>query len=247
MNKWVEGRVVGHKRWTEELYSLQVEAPVAPFEAGQFTQLALDIAGKRVARSYSYVNAPREYPLEFYYAAVPDGPLTTSLPALSEGETIWVSPKARGTLTLANVPPAAHLWMLSTGTAVGPFLSILKTDEPWQRFSHIVLAHGVRTRDELAYQDTIDSISEQHADQFSLVPFVTREDTDFAIRSRIPEAIERGVLEQAAGENLSPESAQVMICGNTDMIKDSRAVLESRGFRRNRRNEPGHIHLESYY
>ena len=247
MDKWVEGRVVGHKRWTEQLYSLQVEAPVAPFEAGQFTQLALDIAGKRVARSYSYVNAPLENPLEFYYAAVPDGPLTTSLPALAEGESIWVSPRARGTLTLANVPPAAHLWMLSTGTAVGPFLSILKTDEPWQRFSRIVLAHGVRTQDEFAYQDTINSISAQRGEQFSLVPFVTRHETEFAIRSRIPEAIERGVLEQAAGLELSPESAQAMICGNMDMIKDTRAVLESRGLRRNRRSEPGNIHLESYY
>ncbi len=247
MGRWIEGRVVGQKRWTPELYSLLVEAPVAPFQAGQFTQLALDIAGRRIARSYSYVNAPRENPLEFYYTAVPDGPLTTSLPNLNAGESIWVSPKARGTLTLANVAPASHLWLLSTGTAVGPFLSILKTDEPWQRFERVVLAHSVRTRSEFAYRDTITSLQEQHADMLALVPFVTREDTDFAIRSRIPQAIERGVLEQAAGLDLSPDNAQVMICGNNDMIKDTRAALEARGFRRNRRDEPGYIHLESYY
>ncbi len=247
MEKWVEGRVINQKQWTAQLYSLQVDAPIDPFEAGQFTQLALEVDGERVARSYSYVNPPQETILEFYYVRVPDGPLTSRMVALTEGATVWISRKPRGMLTLTNVHDAPHLWLLSTGTAVGPFLSILRTDEPWKRFAKVVLAHSVRTQDEMTYRHELDSLLERHEKQFTLVPFVTREDTDFAIRCRIPTALESGVLEEAAGLPLMPDSAQVMICANTGMIKDTRAVLETRGFRRNRRSEPGHIHLESYY
>lgn len=247
MVQWVEGRVTGNHRWTDELYSLQVDADVQPFRAGQFTRLALDIDGERVARPYSYVNAPHERPLEFYFITIPHGPLTERLSGLRAGDALWLSERAAGTFTLAQVPEAEQLWLLATGTALGPFLSLLKTDEPWQRFSRIVLAHAVRTPPELTYQDDIRRFEEQHPGQFQMVPFVSREDTDFAIRDRIPGTIRNERLERLTGLRLTPETSQVMICGNPDMVRDTTQELETRGFRKNRRSKPGHITTENYW
>ena len=155
MGKFAEGRVVNSKRWTERLHSLQVDAPVEPFKAGQFGKLALEINGEMVFRPYSYVNAPQERPLEFYFITLEDGPLTQRLIKLDCGDPIYVAPRAAGYLTLSELRDAENLWLLSTGTAIGPFLSILKTEEPWRRFSSIVLVHAVRHAEELTYQDQI--------------------------------------------------------------------------------------------
>ena len=134
MSKFVQGTVAGKRCWAERLYSLQVDADIAPFQAGQFTKLALDIDGEVVGRAYSFINAPNETPLEFYFIEVPGGLLTQRLAALEAGGTVWVAPQAAGFLTLAEAPDAKHLWLLSTSTGIAPFLSILKTAEPWQRF-----------------------------------------------------------------------------------------------------------------
>jgi len=177
MGKLVEGMVAGKRRWAERLYSLQIAAEVAPFHAGQFTKLALDINEEVVGRAYSFINAPGETPLEFYFIEVPGGLLTQRLAALEVGDAVWVAPQAAGFLTLAEVPDAKHLWLLSTHTGIAPFLSILKTDAPWQRFEHIVLAHAVRHAEELAYGETIRDFAQQHGEQFRFVPFVSREET----------------------------------------------------------------------
>jgi len=246
MSKFVEGRVVVKRRWAERLYSLQVEADIAPFQAGQFTKLALDIGREVVGRAYSLVNAPDETPLEFYFIEVPDGLLTQRLAALEAGDTILIAPNAAGFLTLSEVPEAKHLWLLSTNTGIAPFLSILKTGEPWQRFDRIVLAHGVRHVDELAYGETIRGFEQEHGEQFRFVPFVSREETDFALRARIPEAIADGRLEAQAGVVFAPENSQVMLCGNPDMVRDTTETLLARGLKKNRRHDPGHITVEIY-
>src|SRR5688500_11052318 len=140
MTRWLQGTVTENRRWTDSLYSLKVEAPIEPFEAGQFIRLALDIDGERIGRPYSLVNAPHEPALEVYSIVVPEGPLSPRLFGLQPGATVWVAPKASGFFTMAEVPASENLWMLATGTALGPFLSILKTDEPWKRYKSIVLA-----------------------------------------------------------------------------------------------------------
>ena len=246
-DRWCEGTVTELKRWTERLYSIRVDAPVNDFTAGQFTKLGLVIDGELTGRPYSYVNAPDERPLEFYFITVPNGPLTQRLVTLNAGDSIYVMRKASGFLCLNEVPDSKHLWMLSTGTAIGPFLSILKTREPWQRFERVVLVHAVRTAEELSFQDTIQSLTAQHPDQFSYIPFVSREDTDFAIRDRIPGALESGTLETRAGIEITPEQSQVMICGNPDMVKSTSETLNARGLERNRRRKPGHITVENYW
>jgi len=247
MGQWVQGQVVGKRHWTDELYSLRIEAAVEPFAAGQFTRLALDIDGERVGRPYSYVNAPHERPLEFYFIAIPHGPLSDRLRQLQVGDPIWVGARPGGFFTLASVPAASHLWLCASGTALGVFLSQLRTDEPWRRFSRVTLIHAVRTADELTYRDEIGRYAALHPKNFVYIPIVSREDTDFALRGRIPDAIRDGRLEQRAGIRLNAATCQVMICGNPDMVRDTTAVLEARGFRKNRRTEPGQISTEQYW
>ncbi len=247
MARWIAGIVVNNKFWTEQLYSLQIKADHVPFEAGQFGRLALDIDGNQVGRPYSFVNAPHEELLEFYSIVVPEGPLSPRLASLQPGDTVWVSPKGAGFFTLSEVPESRYLWMLSTGTALGPFLSILKTDAPWKRFKKITLAHAVRTAEELTYQDTITDLQQSHPGQFSMAPFVSRETTDFALQGRIPAAISDGRLEECAGMPLNAKESHVMICGNPEMVSDTCDILMERGLTRNKRREPGQISTENYW
>jgi ferredoxin/flavodoxin---NADP+ reductase len=245
--RWVEGRVLANRHWTEQLYSLQVDASVEPFEAGQFGRLGLLINNELVARSYSFVNPPQETHLEFYSITVPGGLLSNRLAQLEPGDTLWVSRRAAGFLTLSQIQEAPNLWLLSTGTAIGPFLSILKTEEVWQRFSRIVLAHSVRTAQELTYQHIIQGICEQHPKQFTMLPLVSREEYQGTIHGRITTAIADGRLEKTTGLTITPESSQVMLCGNPDMVRDTTALLKERGLTENRRRSPGQISVERYW
>jgi ferredoxin--NADP+ reductase len=246
--KWTEGQVVELYRWTNQLYSLRVDAPVEDFEAGQFGRLGLTIDGEFVARPYSFVNAPEERPLDFYFITLPAGPLTMHMAALHPGDPIWVARKPGGFFTLSEVPEGKSLWMLSTGTAIGPFLSILKTGEPWRRFARVVLAHGVRTAQELSYQDTTRRLENEHPEQFTMIRMVSREVHSGALQGRITDAIWDGRLEERAGLKFGDPGTQVMLCGNPDMLRDTAALLVAqRGLTENRRGKPGQITMERYW
>lgn len=248
MASWIEGKVVDKTQWTDELFSVRFEAPMEPFAAGQFTRIGLDIEGDRVGRPYSLVNPPHEQPHEIYFNTVPEGPLSPRLAVLEPGDSLWVGPKAGGLLTLDEVPAGVRdLWLLATGTALGPFLSILKSDAPWDRFEHIVLVHAVRHAADLNYGGYIDELRRRHDDRFHFVPFVSRERTNFALHGRIPPALSEGALETHVDLKLSPDASHVMLCGNSGMIQDTMAVLEQRGLRRHTRREPGHVSTEKYH
>jgi len=239
--------VVGQTRWTERLYSLQVAANGPAFQAGQFAKLALEIDGEMVARPYSFVNAPGTQPHEFYYITVPGGPLTARLATLVPGDDIKLSPSVAGFLVLSEVPDAQNLWLLATGTAIGPFLSILATDAPWRRYREVVLVHAVREAAELTYRDTIQSLMQQHPSQLRVVSFVSREASVGALNGRVPQAIADGRLEDAAGVALSAAASQVMICGNPAMVTDTVEALKARGMKKHRRRDPGQITVENYW
>ena len=249
--KWVEGRVVGTHHWTERLVSLKVDAPEVTFIAGQFGRLALPAPPgskeEMVGRPYSFVNSPHDSPHEFYFIALPGGPLSPRLATLAPGESVWMLPQANGFFSVAEVPPADVLWCLSTGTGLGPFLSILRTESPWQRFGRVVLVHAVRFAQELTYRDVIGGIGEAHPGAFTSFEIVSRESHPAALSGRIPEAIRDGRLEARAGIALSAENSQVMLCGNPAMVDDTQKTLEARGMRRHRRREPGQITVETYW
>jgi ferredoxin--NADP+ reductase len=247
MPKWIEGTVVAQKAWTERLFSLQVACEIGSFEAGQFARIALPVAGELVARPYSFVNAPRAAPCEFYYNLVPEGPLSTRLLKLEPMDVVFLAPGPSGTFTLGAVPEAANLWLIATGTGLGPFLSILKTEPPWKRFRQIALVHAVRHAAELTYQETIEGFRADHPDQFRFVSFVSREPHAGSLPGRIPQAIADERLERAAGLELSARASQVMLCGNPDMVTDVVEALKARGMKKHRRRDPGHVAAEPYW
>ena len=157
------GKVADFRRWTENLYSVKIDAAFDPFESGQFARIGLPINGENVMRPYSFVNSPADALHEFYYAVVPDGPLSCRLPQLRAGDEVLYVPKPNGYMVLSEIPDARALWMLSTGTAVGPFLSILKNDAVWERFDRLLLAHAVRHAEELSYSEEIANLVQKSA------------------------------------------------------------------------------------
>lgn len=245
--QWIEGKIVESVHWSENLFSLRIAADVDPFTAGQFTSLALDIDGERIARPYSYLNAPQQQPLEFFFYTATGGVLSNALVNLDVGDGVWVRQQANGFFTLDEVPATDEMWMLATGTGLAPFLSMLNTAEPWQRFKRIVLVHAVRTHVDLQYQDVIARLQQQYGTQFVFQGFVSREEVPGTLPGRIPAAIADGRLETAAGLTLAPARSHVMLCGNPDMVKDVVEILKRRDFRKNRRRTPGHITVENYW
>ena len=251
MSKWVQGTVVGIRHWTDRLFSLQVAAPEVTFVAGQFARLALPAPPgsqeEMLGRPYSFANSPDAAPHEFYVITVAGGPLSPRLAALAPGDPIWLLAQANGFFSVREVPSADVLWCLATGTGLGPFLSILRTTEPWEKFRRVVLVHAVREASELTYRDEIAGIGAQYPGAFTYVPVVSREDHPEALRGRIPGLIADGRLEARTGVALTAESSQVMLCGNPAMIEDTKTVLAARGMRRHRRRAPGQITAEEYW
>lgn len=238
----MEGRVVENRHWTDALFSLKVEGAPLSFEAGQFVRIALDISAERIARPFSFVNPPSEPVHEFYGIVVPEGPLSPRLARLQAGDALYVATNPAGFLVLSEVPDARTLWLVSTGTGIAPFLSMLRTEAPWKRFENVVLVHAVRHARELVYRELIASIP-----RVKYVPFASREEAAGALSGRIPAAIRDGRLEAAAGQALSAEGSHVMLCGNPDMLRDATAALQERGLRKHRRRAPGHITVESFW
>jgi ferredoxin/flavodoxin---NADP+ reductase len=242
--KWLEGRVIENRHWTDALFSLRVAGPRLAFEAGQFVRIALDVGGSRVARPFSFVNPPDDPVLEFYGIVVPEGPLSPALARLRAGDSLFVAPNPAGFLVLSELPDAETLWLVSTGTGIAPFLSILRTEAPWQRYRNVVLVHAVRHARELVYRDLIEALRNRNSLKY--LSFVSREAAPGSLAGRIPAAVRDGRLEAAAGLKLAP-SSQVMLCGNPDMLKDTTAALIERGMRKHRRRSPGHITVESFW
>lgn len=244
--QWLEGEVVENRHWTDALFSLKVRGPALRFEAGQFVRIALDIDGERVARPFSFVNAPNDSLLEFYGIVVPEGPLSPRLERLRAGDRLYVAPNPAGFLVLSEIPDAQSLWLMATGTGVAPFLSMLRTDALWARFRDVVLVHAVRHARELVYQELIHEIGAARPG-LKYLTFVSREPHPGSLAGRIPAAIADGRLEKAAGVALAAQSCHTMLCGNPDMLKDATAALIARGLRKHRRRTPGHISVESFW
>ncbi len=243
--KWLEAKVLDNRRWTDTLFSLRVAGPPLAFEAGQFVRIALDIDGERVARPFSFVNPPVDPVHEFYGIVVPEGPLSPRLARLEPGDPLYLAPNPAGFLVLSEIPDAETLWLISTGTGIAPFLSIVRTEPPWRRFKNVVLVHAVRHAKELVYREIIEELVTQR--QLRHVSFVSREPHPGSLSGRIPAAVRDGRLEQAAGLRIAPESSQVLLCGNPAMLQDASAALAERGLRKHRRRTPGQISVESFW
>lgn len=227
--------------------SLELEAPPATFVPGQFINLALELGGARLKRSYSLASAPGQ-PCEVYLSLVPEGGLTPALFERQQGQSVWLDDRALGFFTLEHVPAAERAWLVATGTGLGPFLSMLRSPTIWQRFSRIVLVHGVRLVSHLGYADELARLVAEHPGQLDYVAAVTREAAPpGALSGRLPALIASGELEQRLGLQLDPARDHVLLCGNPGMISEVQSLLGSRGLEKHRPRKPGHVTIESYW
>lgn len=234
--------------WTPELFSLRIGDVPLTFEAGQFTKLALNGDDDQlVSRAYSLVNAPDgSCQHEFLIAAAEQGKLSPRLQALDSGDNLWVGDSAHGDLIQASIPQQTeNLWLLATGTGVGPFLSLLMDHQLTQ--SKIVLVHAVRFASDLVYAELIRKLLSEYQGRLSYHPIVSREQVPGALSGRIPALIESGTLQHAVQTEFSPQRSFAMLCGNPDMIKDTIKALQDQGLERFRHATGGNIIHERYW
>lgn len=252
----IKGEVTGRINWTDSEFSLQVTADIPSYSAGQFTKLALydgsDDEGEWVRRAYSFVNSPNhtagQKVMEFLIITVPDGKLSSRLEKLQVGDDVYVGNSPAGFMTLDEIPRySKDLWLLSTGTAIGPFLSLLGEVETQQRFEHVVLVHAVRTSAELVYQEKIQQLVERYQGKLHYVPIVSRENSKDTLRGRIPALLETGELVKAAGIPLTTARSFFYLCGNPSMVKDTSTVLNELGYHKHSRRSAGHFNSENYW
>lgn len=245
--KWTPATVVGKKVWAEGLFTLTISASdVQPFKPGQFLHLAIVEGEERTNRPYS-VASPHGDELEFFIVLVEDGKLTPKLWSLETGGQLEVSQRAAGSFTLEKTPEANNLWLVSTGTGLAPYVAMLRTEDPWERYEKIVVVHGVRHHSDFAYQDELRAYEQQHGDRFSYIPVASREDVPGALRGRIPQVMVSGQLEATAGCNISKEDSAVLLCGNPAMLDEMEERLGIRGMVKHRSKSPGQIVLERYW
>ena len=207
-----------------------------------------------IFRAYSIVSSPFDEILEFFSIVIPDGAFTSQLQHLEVGDELLLNTMPFGFLTLARYqkPLPKDLWLLATGTGLAPFLSMLQDLKTWEDYEHIVLAYSARSEEELAYIEKIESLQEDFGTlvdnpaKLIFIPIVTREPVEGALTERLPKLLLDGTLQARAGIDLDVDSTHVMLCGNPEMVEDTKETLKSLGLVMNRRGE-GNIAVENYW
>lgn len=251
MSAFNDERVISVHHWTDRLFSFKTTRDATlRFKNGHFTMIGLRIDGKPLLRAYSIVSANYEEHLEFLSIKVPGGPLTSRLQHIEVGDSIVVGRKPTGTLVIDNLLPGRRLYLLSTGTGLAPFMSIIRDPETYEKFEQVVLVHGVRNKDELAYHDLLvehlpnhEFLGELVTSKLRYYPTVTRE--SYRNMGRITDLIESGKLFNDLGvPAIDPASDRVMICGSPQVLRDLKHLLEQRGFEEGNTSTPGAFVIE---
>lgn len=251
-SKFATTEVLSVHHWNDSLFSFRTTREDSlRFKNGQFVMIGLEVDGKPLTRAYSIASPNWEEHLEFFSIKVQDGPLTSRLQHLQVGDSLLVSRKPTGTLVLDDLKEGRHLYMLSTGTGLAPFLSLIQDPEAYERFDKVILIHGVRTVSELAYQEFItrdlpdhEFLGEEISEKLIYYPTVTRE--EFHTMGRLTDHIRSGKLAADIGlPQMDPEHDRAMICGSPAMLEESSQVLNELGFTISpRMGEPGDYVIE---
>ncbi len=243
-------RIRAIRRWTADLWSLRIERPAGfRFQPGHYLRLGLPVEtpASAVWRPYSIVSAPDDEALEIVLVRVPDGAFTSQLARLGEGDPVLLEQAVFGFFLESQLAPGDTLWMLATGTGIGPYVSLLRTPGALDRHRRAVLVHSVRRADELSYRDEIEAAVAASGGRLHYLPVVTRETVGGTLSGRIPRLIDDRLLQSAADAALEPAGSRVMVCGNPAFTTDMRALLSARGFTPCRRNSPGSMLFEKYW
>ena len=245
-------KVLEVHHWNDTLFSFKTTRdPGFRFENGHFTMIGLQQDnGRPLLRAYSIASANYEDELEFFSIKVPDGPLTSQLQKIKPGDEIYVSRKPTGTLVADHLLPGKRLWLLSTGTGLAPFLSIIKDPDVYERFDQVILTHGVRYVSELAYQEHIQNELPNHEyfgemvrDQLLYYPTVTRE--PYHNSGRLTDLMLSGkIFEDLGVPQPNVEEDRFMLCGSPAMLKDLTKILDDWGFRETRAGVPHEYVIE---
>ena len=251
MSSFIEEQVLSVHHWTDRLFSFTTTRDIAlRFRNGHFTMIGLRVNDKPLLRAYSIASANYEEHLEFLSIKVEEGPLTSRLQHIKVGDSIIVGRKPTGTLVLDYLLPGKRLYLFSTGTGLAPFLSVVRDPDTYERYEQIVLIHGVRQADELAYHDYLverlpkhEFLGDMVSSQLLYYPTVTRE--AYRNTGRIPPLIESGRLMADLGlPDLDPAHDRAMICGSPGMLRDLKELLEGRGFTEGNTSTPGNFVIE---
>ncbi len=251
MSAFNEERVLSVHHWTDRQFSFTTTRDSSlRFSNGHFTMIGLRVDGKPLLRAYSIVSANHEDHLEFLSIKVPDGPLTSRLQHIQVGDTVIVGKKPTGTLLIDYLNPGKRLYLLSTGTGLAPFMSIVRDPETYDRFEQVILVHGVREVAELAYHEMLthtlpadEFLGEMVTRQLLYYPTVTREAYEHT--GRVTTLMESGKLFADLGlPPLDPANDRAMLCGSPGMLRDLKAMLEARGFKEGNTSKPGDFVIE---
>ena len=252
-DKWTTERVLQIRHWTPTLLSFRTTRQRGfRFRPGHYTRLGLGGPQDTVWRPYSLASAAYDEFLDFIAVRVPGGAFSEKLAALKVGDAVQVDKASFGFLTVDQLAPGKDLWLLASGTGLGPFMSILHDPSVWQDYRRLILVHSVRRSAELAWRDEIAALPrpELRGDATATlryIPLVTREPGATALAERIPLLLADGRLEAAAGTALDLADSRLMVCGNPEMARELRQFLTGRGFATNRRGIPGQMAFEKYW
>ncbi|MCW8884166.1 MAG: ferredoxin--NADP reductase [Motiliproteus sp.] len=244
-------KVLSVHHWNDTLFSFTTSRdPGFRFKNGHFTMIGLKHEGRPLMRAYSIASANYEDQLEFFSIKVQDGPLTSKLQKIQVGDEILISRKPTGTLINDNLLPGKHLYLLSTGTGLAPFMSIIKDPEIYEQYDKVILTHGVRQISDLAYSDLIkehlptnEYFGDMVADKLLYYPTVTRE--PFRNQGRLTDLMQNGKLAADLGlPELNIERDRFMICGSPSMLKETCSILDQMGFTEARQGDLGHYVIE---
>ena len=238
--------------WNDTLFSFKTTRQSGfRFRNGHFTMIGIEQPdGRPLLRAYSISSANYEDELEFFSIKVPDGALTSQLQNIKPGDSLFVNSKSTGTLVTDQLLPGKHLYLLSTGTGLAPFLSIVKDPDVYAQYDKVILTHGVRNVDELAYQDFITQelpnnpfFGDEVKEKLIYYPTVTRE--QYRNQGRLTDLINSGRLTRDIGlPEINPADDRFMICGSPSMLKDTCQILDEQGFKEVRQSNAGHYVIE---
>ncbi|MDN3987086.1 ferredoxin--NADP reductase [Zwartia vadi] len=270
--RYTRQTVLGKTQWlTDKLFSVTVTRdPEFSFIPGQFARLGLCVGDDNTGtaadlvpnewRAYSMVSKPDADLLEFFSVVVPEGKFSPALARLEAGDPLWIDKSVFGFLTLERFVDGEDLWLVATGTGLSAYLSMLRDPATWKRFKRIILLHGVRHANELAYRQELLSLASLHNSQrtqFIYLPVTSQEpltcDLSPSVQpqwlspARLTTLLNSGELEQRAGVDLDPARARIMLCGNPAMVTDMRGLLSARGFAPGRRGVAGNLAVENYW
>ena len=246
--------VVSVNHYTDRLFSFRITRPQSfRFRSGEFVMIGLPNAEKPVFRAYSIASPAWDEELEFFSIKVPDGPLTQHLQKIQPGDTVLMRQKSTGTLVLDALTPGSRLWMISTGTGIAPFASLMRDPETYEKFEQVILTHTCRDVAELAYGEELARdlgadplIGELVNGRFVHHATTTRE--AFVRMGRITTLIETGQLFKDTGTSpFNPATDRVMICGSMGMLQEHKALCEAAGMTEGSNSEPGQFVIEKAF